>query len=170
MIAAVLSGLATAPISHSYPCPEWAFDPANRGLRPRTGGRWQPIWWPKTHREPLPGYETDVATVLTNLEISWIYEPLMVPIRLHQNLADPNLKRRRKRRFLVPDFYLPDYDCFIEVYEGASPHSRHTKHRRLIRMSRLHHKRFLLITREDEFILRDHPELLLEWLESLPNP
>lgn len=67
-----------------------------------TGG-----WFELPNKERIwlrSSYESRIATVLTNMNIAWNYEPKAFPIELNN-----------KQATYTPDFYLPDFDIWIEV-------------------------------------------------------
>lgn len=119
----------------------------------------------------MPGFERFVADLLTELGITWVYEPLTIPLPRCAKVPDPFLKHERKVRLVRNDFYLPDQELIIEIYSGESKDSRNRKSRRLIRMFELYRIPFLLLTTEEWNQLLSEledlrPQLLFGWIQE----
>jgi hypoxanthine phosphoribosyltransferase len=85
--------------------------------------------------------EASMAALFDFYRIDWLYEPRAFPIAWD--------RRGRAVSFFTPDFYLPEYDLYIEV-TVAKP-ELNTRKNRKIRMLRDHHPhvRVKLFTRRD---------------------
>lgn len=85
--------------------------------------------------------EAELARLLDFYRIAWEYEPRSFPIAWNDR-GDPV-------EFFTPDFYLPQYDLYIEV-TVAKP-VRNTRKNRKLRLMRCHHPRVnvKLFTRRD---------------------
>src|SRR6185312_6785435 len=152
--------MAPAPnVAQEYHCPDWAFDRSNPDRRPRTGGKWQPTWDPMPNAGPADEFERFVDQILGTLGIKRVYEPLMVPIRYNRQ---PTVEKRRRRRWVRNDFYLPDLGFFIEVYSGHCASTLEYKQSRLRKLYRLHRIPYLLLTPVEWEILKINPLILRE--------
>ena len=85
--------------------------------------------------------EAALARLFDFYRVTWQYEPRSFPIRWD--------RRGRAVSFFTPDFYLPEYDLYIEV-TVAKP-AMNTRKNRKIRLMRDHHPgvRVKLFTRRD---------------------
>ncbi len=85
--------------------------------------------------------EAELARIFDFYRIIWHYEPRSFPIVWNQH--------GRPVEFFTPDFYLPEYDLYIEV-TVAKP-VRNTRKNRKLRLMRWHHPRVnvKLFTRRD---------------------
>lgn len=85
--------------------------------------------------------EAELARLFDFYRITWHYEPHSFPIAWNE--------RGRPVEFFTPDFYLPEYDLYIEV-TVAKP-VRNTRKNRKLRLLRSHHPRVnvKLFTRRD---------------------
>lgn len=85
--------------------------------------------------------EAELARVFDFYRISWQYEPRSFPIVWNE--------RGQPVEFFTPDFYLPEYDLYIEV-TVAKP-VRNTRKNRKLRLLRSNHPRVnvKLFTRRD---------------------
>jgi hypoxanthine phosphoribosyltransferase len=85
--------------------------------------------------------EAELARVFDFYRIAWDYEPRSFPIAWNE--------LGRPIEFFTPDFYLPEYDLYIEV-TVAKP-ERNTRKNRKLRLLRSHHPRVnvKLFTRRD---------------------
>ncbi|HEX3670473.1 MAG TPA: hypothetical protein VHT92_02090 [Candidatus Cybelea sp.] len=85
--------------------------------------------------------EAELARVFDFYRISWQYEPRSFPIVWNE--------RGQPVEFFTPDFYLPEYDLYIEV-TVAKP-VRNTRKNRKLRLLRSHHPlvNVKLFTRRD---------------------
>jgi len=146
-----------------YHCPPWAFDRKNPDKRPRTGGKWQPMWDPKSNTGPMDEYGHFVDSLLEQLGIKRIYEPLMVPIRYNRQ---PWVDKRRRRRWVRNDFYLPELRFIIEVYCGHSNSTLAEKRSKLRKLYRLHRIPYLLLTPTEWKVLQENPNLLRVWIDQ----
>jgi hypothetical protein len=155
--------IAALPGEAANLCPPWAFDPANRTERPRTRGKWQPIWIP-AHAQPQPGFEVLVHDILAQLAVAF-YERIRWPIPIQAKLPDPGLKRHPfRRKLLTSDFFLPEYNLVIEIYSGYSKRRARRKRRFLIRASQLYGVRYLLLTPREWNILLSDESRLIDWI------
>ncbi len=85
--------------------------------------------------------EAELARLFDFYRLAWRYEPRSFPIVWNE--------RGRPVEFFTPDFYLPEYDLYIEV-TVAKPVRNNRKNRKL-RLMRSHHPRVnvKLFTRRD---------------------
>jgi len=85
--------------------------------------------------------EAELARLFDFYRITWLYEPHSFPIAWND--------RGRPVEFFTPDFYLPEYDLYIEV-TVAKP-VRNTRKNRKLRLLRSHHPliNVKLFTRRD---------------------
>ena len=85
--------------------------------------------------------EAELARLFDFYRIAWQYEPRTFPIAWNE--------QRPPVEFFTPDFYLPEYDLYIEV-TVAKP-IRNTRKNRKLRLLRSHHPRVnvKLFTRRD---------------------
>lgn len=85
--------------------------------------------------------EAELARLFDFYRIPWQYEPRSFPIAWNE--------RGRPVEFFTPDFYLPEYDLYIEV-TVAKP-TRNTRKNRKLRLLRSHHPlvNVKLFTRRD---------------------
>jgi len=85
--------------------------------------------------------EASLARLFDFYHISWLYEPRSFPIEWDRS--------GRAVSFFTPDFYLPEYDLYIEL-TVAKP-ALNTRKNRKIRLLRDHHPniRVKLFTRRD---------------------
>ncbi len=85
--------------------------------------------------------EAELARLFDFYRIAWLYEPRSFPIVWNE--------QGRPVEFFTPDFYLPDYDLYIEV-TVAKP-IRNTRKNRKLRLLRSHHPyvNVKLFTRRD---------------------
>jgi hypothetical protein len=85
--------------------------------------------------------EAELARVFDFYQINWQYEPRSFPIAWNEE--------GRAVEFFTPDFYLPDYDLYIEV-TVAKP-VRNSRKNRKVRLMRSHHPavNVKLFTRRD---------------------
>ncbi|HVA33591.1 MAG TPA: hypothetical protein VNG31_05550 [Candidatus Baltobacteraceae bacterium] len=85
--------------------------------------------------------EAELARILDFYRIPWQYEPRTFPI-VWNDQGEPV-------EFFTPDFYLPDYDLYIEL-TVAKP-IRNTRKNRKVRLLRSHHPqvKVKLFTRRD---------------------
>lgn len=85
--------------------------------------------------------EAELARLFDFYRIPWQYEPRSFPIAWNE--------AGRPVEFFTPDFYLPDYDLYIEV-TVAKP-IRNTRKNRKLRLLRSHHPyvNVKLFTRRD---------------------
>ena len=85
--------------------------------------------------------EAELARLFDFYRIAWLYEPRSFPIVWNE--------QGRPVEFFTPDFYLPDYDLYIEV-TVAKP-IRNTRKNRKLRLLRAHHPyvNVKLFTRRD---------------------
>jgi hypothetical protein len=85
--------------------------------------------------------EAAVARLFDFYRIAWEYEPRSFPIAWNQ--------RGQAVAFFTPDFYLPDFDVYIEV-TAAKPEHNSRKHRKVRLMRALHPEvRIKLLLRRD---------------------
>jgi len=82
-----------------------------------------------------------LAQLFDFYRVAWLYEPRTFPIAWD--------KRGRAVSFFTPDFYLPDFDLYLEL-TVAKP-ALNTRKNRKIRLMRDHHPgvRVKLFTRRD---------------------
>jgi hypoxanthine phosphoribosyltransferase len=73
--------------------------------------------------------EAEFARLFDFYRITWEYEPHSFPISWNEH--------GRPVEFFTPDFYLPEYDLYIEV-TVAKP-ARNTRKNRKLRLMRSHH-------------------------------
>jgi hypoxanthine phosphoribosyltransferase len=73
--------------------------------------------------------EAELARILDFYRVEWQYEPRSFPI-VWNELGRPV-------EFFTPDFYLPEYDCYIEL-TVAKP-VRNTRKNRKLRLLQAHH-------------------------------
>jgi len=145
----------------SYHCPMWAFDRKNPDQRPRTGGKWQPMWVGQHGQKPMPGFETYVDQLLRDLlQVLALYEPLRVALPRRKRASGGN----RQRRFMCNDFFLPEYELLIEIYSGCSERAASRKLHRLQRANRMTGIRYLLLTPKEWALLIANPDLLGVWI------
>lgn len=93
-------------------------------------------------REPFAhASEAELARIFDFYRIPWQYEPRTFPIAWNE--------QGQPVEFFTPDFYLPEYDLYIEV-TVAKPVRNNRKNRKL-RLMRSHHPRVnvKLFTRRD---------------------
>ena len=85
--------------------------------------------------------EAELARIFDFYRINWQYEPRTFPIAWNE--------RGRPVEFFTPDFYLPEYDLYVEL-TVAKP-IRITRKNRKLRLMRSHHPRVnvKLFTRRD---------------------
>jgi hypoxanthine phosphoribosyltransferase len=85
--------------------------------------------------------EAELARILDFYRIAWQYEPRTFPIAWSQC--------GKPVEFFTPDFYLPEYDLYIEL-TVANP-VRNTRKNRKLRLLRCHHPgiNVKLFTRRD---------------------
>jgi hypoxanthine phosphoribosyltransferase len=85
--------------------------------------------------------EAELAKIFDFYCIVWEYEPRSFPIVWNQ--------LGRPVEFFTPDFYLPEYDVYVEL-TVAKP-ARNTRKNRKVRLLRRHHPRInvKLLTRRD---------------------
>ncbi len=85
--------------------------------------------------------EAELAGLFDSHRIAWSYEPRRFPIRFDG--------RGRACEFFTPDFYLPEYDLYVEL-TVARP-LRNTRKNRKLRLLRAHHPhvKIKLLTRRD---------------------
>lgn len=85
--------------------------------------------------------EAELARIFDFYRIPWLYEPRTFPIAWNE--------QGQPVEFFTPDFYLPEYDLYIEV-TVAKPVRNNRKNRKL-RLMRSHHPRVnvKLFTRRD---------------------
>jgi hypoxanthine phosphoribosyltransferase len=85
--------------------------------------------------------EAELARLFNFYRIPWEYEPRSFPIAWNE--------QGRPIEFFTPDFYLPEYDLYIEV-TVAKP-IRNTRKNRKLRLMRSHHPlvNVKLFTRRD---------------------
>jgi len=85
--------------------------------------------------------EEELARLFDFYRIAWQYEPRTFPIAY-----DPS---GRPVEFFTPDFYLPEYDLFIELTVQKPAHN--TRKNRKLRLLREHHPdvKVKLFTRRD---------------------
>jgi hypoxanthine phosphoribosyltransferase len=85
--------------------------------------------------------EAELARIFDFYRIAWQYEPRSFPISWNEE--------GQPVEFFTPDFYLPEYDLYIEV-TVAKPVRNNRKNRKL-RLLRSHHPRVnvKLFTRRD---------------------
>jgi hypothetical protein len=85
--------------------------------------------------------EAEVARILDFYRVDWQYEPRSFPIVWGEQ-GNPV-------EFFTPDFYLPEYDLYIEL-TVANP-VRNTRKNRKLRLLRSHHPqiKIKLFTRRD---------------------
>lgn len=69
--------------------------------------------------------EREVADVLDELHLMWVYEPRLFVLRTEDGAVKEGFR---------PDFYLPIYDVYIEVTKGKQPHA--TRKNRKARLAR----------------------------------
>ncbi len=75
--------------------------------------------------------EAELARIFDFYRIAWQYEPRSFPIVWNDH--------GRPVEFFTPDFYLPEYDLYIEL-TVAKP-IRNTRKNRKVRLLRSHHPR-----------------------------
>jgi hypoxanthine phosphoribosyltransferase len=85
--------------------------------------------------------EAELARMLDFYRVDWQYEPRSFPIAWNES--------GRVLAFFTPDFYLPEYDLYIEL-TVAKP-CRNTRKNRKIRLMHQHHPQVnvKLFTRRD---------------------
>lgn len=85
--------------------------------------------------------EAELARLFDFYRVDWQYEPRTFPINFNEH--------GRPVEFFTPDFYLPEYDIYIEV-TVAKP-ARNSRKNRKLRLLRSHHPRvnIKLFTRRD---------------------
>jgi hypoxanthine phosphoribosyltransferase len=109
------------------------------GIPVRTRRRMLPV---ATSRGPFAhGSEAELARLFDFYRIPWQYEPRTFPILWNE--------RGKPVEFFTPDFYLPEYDLYIEV-TVAKP-IRNSRKNRKLRLLRSHHPglNVKLFTRRD---------------------
>ena len=148
--------------------PDWAFNRRKRSLRPRTGGRWQPIWLPGNGPTPKPGFEALVCEILETLGIIVFHERLETPIPRFPIVPELNIRLRPRRQIICCDFFLPEYNMIIEIYSGNSMSSINEKRLRLRRISRMYNLRCLLLTPAEWEQLEQDPSIIIDWLHGQP--
>lgn len=74
--------------------------------------------------------ELEIARILDFYEVHWEYEPRTFPLNWDETTGQPN-------QFFTPDFYLTEYDLFIEV-TTMKPSLTHRKHRKIRRLRELY--------------------------------
>ena len=88
-------------------------------------------------RCPQPGSESFIAELLDEVGIEHEYEPTLFALTL----------TGRGKQGLRPDFYLPEYDIYLEVTEGNDINETF-KRTKLQNVQRVHAVRVLLIGRD----------------------
>jgi hypothetical protein len=85
--------------------------------------------------------EALLAQIFDFYRIAWEYEPRSFPIEFDE--------RGRSVAFFTPDFYLPDYDLYIELTVAKAEHN--TRKNRKLRLLRRYHPgvRVKLLTKRD---------------------
>jgi hypoxanthine phosphoribosyltransferase len=85
--------------------------------------------------------EAELARIFDFYGIAWQYEPRTFPIAWNEG--------GRPIEFFTPDFYLPEYDLYIELTYAKAV--RNTRKNRKVRLLRAHHPRInvKLFTRRD---------------------
>lgn len=85
--------------------------------------------------------EEELARLFDFYRITWLYEPRMFPISFDE--------RGKPVEFFTPDFYLPEYDLFIELTVQKPAHN--TRKNRKLRLLRCAHPgvNVKLFTRRD---------------------
>jgi hypothetical protein len=85
--------------------------------------------------------EEELARLFDFYRIAWQYEPRMFPISFDDG--------GKPVEFFTPDFYLPEYNLFIELTMQKSAHN--TRKNRKLRLLRSHHPgvNVKLFTRRD---------------------
>jgi hypothetical protein len=85
--------------------------------------------------------EAELARIFDFYRVAWEYEPRSFAIAWNEN--------GRPVEFFTPDFYLPEYDLYVEL-TVAKP-ARNTRKNRKVRLLRSHHPRInvKLLTRRD---------------------
>jgi hypoxanthine phosphoribosyltransferase len=85
--------------------------------------------------------EAELAGLFDFYRIAWQYEPRMFPISFDES--------GRPVEFFTPDFYLPEYQLFIELTVQKPAHN--TRKNRKLRLLRAHHPgvNVKLFTRRD---------------------
>lgn len=121
--------------------PRW-HPPKRRRRRVVAARRARP---PKLHNES----ERFIAGLLDDLRIEWVYEPRPFVTALVG----------RAKHALKPDFWLPEYDVFVEVTEA---HYDKIKRQLIKHVMRRHPVRIILIDREQLGELRENRQSLLQ--------
>jgi hypoxanthine phosphoribosyltransferase len=85
--------------------------------------------------------EAELARIFDFYRVAWEYEPRSFAIAWNEN--------GRPVEFFTPDFYLPEYDLYVEL-TVAKP-ARNTRKNRKVRLLRSYHPRInvKLFTRRD---------------------
>lgn len=112
---------------------------------------------------PNDDFERFVDQILGQLGIKRVYEPLVVPIRYNRA---PWVDKKRRRRWVRNDFYLPELRFIIEVYSGHSANYLAEKQSRLRKLYRLHRIPYLLLTPAEWEVLKVDPFKLLDWINQ----
>lgn len=73
--------------------------------------------------------EAEIARLLDFYGVAWEYEPRAFPLEWGED-GQPN-------RFFTPDFYLPDYDLFLEI-TTVKPSLVNRKNRKIRRLRELY--------------------------------
>ncbi|QFG05223.1 endonuclease [Bacillus phage 019DV002] len=108
-------------------------------------------FWSHDLQMPFRSYwEIDIAELMTNEGIAWEYEPRRVYFRAEQESY-------------LPDFYLPQYNCFIEVKGYFDMRSK--KRCKLFKKYYGSKHGFFLIMEDELKLLRENPKLLYTYLE-----
>lgn len=95
-------------------------------------------------------WEIELAELMTELGITWVYEP-------------ERFFFRREKESYLPDFYLPDYNVWIEVKGWMDERSL----KRVKLFKRYHGKEtgFFLYEKEERKMVLEKPELLFTLIE-----
>ena len=93
--------------------------------------------------------EAEIARLLDFYHVRWEYEPTSFPLEWHED--------GRPRAFFTPDFFLPDYDLYLEV-TTVKPGLTTRKNRKIRRLKELHPEINIKL-----FALRDVEALMLKY-------
>lgn len=108
-------------------------------------------FWSERLQMPFrSNWEIELAELMTELGIEWLYEPERVYFKA-------------ERESYLPDFYLPDYDVWIEVKGWMD--NRSEKRCRLFRKYHGNETGFFLYMKEERESILKKPELLFECLK-----
>lgn len=122
-----------------------------KGKTKKSDSQGRRFWSERLQKPFRSNWEIEIAELLTELGIEWTYEP-------------KRFYFRAERESYLPDFYLNDYNCWLEVKGYMDKRSE--KRCRLFKKYHEHETGFFLVMKSELELLRQEPKMIYALIDS----